>query len=256
MVCRAVSSCAIAFLLFSHSILFSVVIIGHRGASGYEPENTLRSFAKAIELGVDMIEFDVHVCASGELVIIHDDTVDATTNGSGLVAEKTLGELQALDAGAGEHIPTLREVLDLVNRRVKVDIELKGLGTAVLVAYLIDEYVQHNGWAYDDFFVTSFERDELEQFCAVCPQVQVSHIIHSFDGGDWREVLDHVITAIFVICSDEVTSEMVEYLHTRGICLYVYTVNEHAELERMRRLSVDGIFSDFPARARAVFANV
>ena len=66
-----------------------MVIIGHRGASGYEPENTLRSFAKAIELGVDMIEFDVHVCASGELVIIHDDTVDATTNGSGLVAEKT-----------------------------------------------------------------------------------------------------------------------------------------------------------------------
>jgi len=255
MVCRAVSSYAIAFLFCVHSMLNSVVIIGHRGASGYEPENTLRSFARAIELGVDMIEFDVHVCASGELVVIHDDTVDATTNGSGSVAAKTLSELSALDAGKGEHIPTLCEVLDLVNRRVKVDIELKGLGAAVLVAQCIEDYVQHKGWAYDDFFVTSFERHEIASFHDACAQVQVSHIIHSFDD-DWHEVLAHVDTAIFITCSDEVTQGMVEYLHECGICLYVYTVNEYTELERMQQLSVDGIFSDFPDRALIVFENV
>ena len=111
------------------------------------------------------------------------------------------------------------------------------------------------GWAYDDFFVTSFERDEFEQFCVAYPQVQASHIIHSFDG-EWRKVFDQITTAIFVTCSDEVTHEMVEYLHVRGICLYVYTVNEYAELKRMQQLSVDGIFSDFPDRARIVFGGV
>lgn len=252
MVCRAL---AIAFFLCAYSMLNSVIIIGHRGACGYEPENTLRSFAKAIELGVDMIEFDVHVCASGELVVIHDDTVDATTNGSGSVAEKTLFELQVLDAGKGEHIPTLREVLDLVDRRVKVDIELKGLGTAVLVAQLIEEYVSFKGWVYDDFFVTSFEGQELALFHAACPQVQVSHIIHAFED-DWHKVLAHIDTAIFVMSSDAVTQEMVEFLHERGIYVYVYTVNEYAELQRMQQLPVDGVFSDFPDRARIVFENV
>ena len=252
MVCRAITSCAIAFLFCSHVMLNSVVIIGHRGASGYEPENTLRSFAKAIELGVDMIEFDVHVCASGELVVIHDDMVDATTNGSGSVAEKTLSDLGSLDAGKGEHVPTLREVLDLVNRQVKVDIELKGIGTAVLVAQLIHDYVQHKGWVYDDFFVTSFERDELTLFHEACPHVQFSHIIHSFED-DWHKVLDQIDTAVFVTCSDEVTLEMVKFVHARGIYLYAYTVNEYAELERMQQLSVDGIFSDFPDRARIIF---
>ncbi len=252
LVCRGIISCAIAFLLCSYSILNSVVIIGHRGASGYEPENTLRSFAKAIELGVDMIEFDVHVCASGELVVIHDDTVDATTNGNGSVAEKRLSDLQILDAGKGEHIPTLCEVLDAVNRLVKVDIELKGIGTGVLVAQLIDDYVQYKNWTYDDFFVTSFERDELALFHVACPHVQISHIIHSFDS-DWHEVLGHLDTAIFVTCSNEVTQEMVEYLHELGIYLYVYTVNEYVELQRMKEIAVDGIFSDFPDRARTVF---
>lgn len=252
MVCRAI---AIAFLLCIYSMLNSVIIIGHRGASGYEPENTLRSFAKAIELGVDMIEFDVHVCASGELVVIHDDTVDATTNGSGFVAEKILSELQVLDAGKGEHIPTLREVLDLVNRRVKVDIELKGLGTADLVAQLIEEYVQYKGWVYADFFVTSFDGAELALFHAVCPQVQVSHIIHSFED-DWHDVLAHIGTAIFITCSDAVTQEMVEFLHERGIYVYVYTVNEYAELQRMQQLSVDGIFSDFPDLSAEVFSSI
>lgn len=252
MITKVINYVLTFFLCCSYTMLNSVVIIGHRGASGYEPENTLRSFAKAIELGVDMIEFDVHVCASGELVVIHDDTVDATTNGTGSVAEKTLSELRALDAGSGESIPTLREVLELVNRRVKVDIELKGLGTAVLAAQLIDEYVQHKGWTYDDFFVTSFDHDELALFCAVCPHVQASYMLHSFNG-DWRELLAQIDTAIFVTCSDEVTQEMVEFLHERGICVYVYTVNDYAELERMRQLSVDGIFSDFPDRARIVF---
>lgn len=236
-------------------MLVCVVIIGHRGASGYEPENTLRSFAKAIELGVDMIEFDVHVCASGEVVVIHDDTVDATTNGSGYISEKSLLELQSLDAGKGEHIPTLREVLDLVNRRVKVDIELKGVGTGCVVAPLVEEYVQYKGYSYNDFFVTSFKKNELAQFHVACPHVQISHIIHSCDGN-CCEVLDQVDTTIFVVCSDEVTYEVIEYAHMREIPVYVYTVNDYIALEYMKNLLVDGIFSDFPDRVQTIFSSI
>jgi glycerophosphoryl diester phosphodiesterase len=95
-----------------------VLRIGHRGAAGHEPENTLHSFEAAVQLGADMVEFDVHVCGSGELVAIHDETVDRTTDGSGAVARMNLRELKALDAGKGEKIPTLREVFFLLRGRV------------------------------------------------------------------------------------------------------------------------------------------
>ena len=126
--------------------LNAMQIIGHRGACGYAPENTHASFERAIELGVGMIEFDVQRCKSGELVVIHDLMVDRTTNGSGYVSELTLDELQKLDAGDGEQIPTLREVLDRVDQRVAVNIEIKAAGIVGGVAAIIDEYVRERKW--------------------------------------------------------------------------------------------------------------
>ncbi len=118
--------------------------IGHRGAMGYAPENTLGSFAKALELGVDGIELDVHVCKSGEVVVIHDERVDRTTNGKGQVKEMTLKELKELDAGKGERIPTLEEVLDFVDRRAFIDIELKAEGIGNSVADIVRKYIQEH----------------------------------------------------------------------------------------------------------------
>src|SRR3989338_4292016 len=102
--------------------------MGHRGAAALEPENTLRSFRKAIEIGVDYVEFDIHRCKSGELVVIHDETVDRTTNGKGFVADLTLQQLKKLDAGKGEQIPALQEVIDCCKGNVKMQIELKEPG--------------------------------------------------------------------------------------------------------------------------------
>src|SRR5260221_725361 len=107
-----------------------MLVFGHRGAMGYEPENTLRSFEKAIELGVTMIELDVFVLQDGSVVAIHDPVLNRTTNGNGIVTNKSLQEIKMLDAGKGEKIPTLQEVLDVVARRVRVNIELKGKNTA------------------------------------------------------------------------------------------------------------------------------
>ena len=148
--------------------------IGHRGAAGHAPENTQASFRKAIELGCDMTELDVHVCASGDVVVIHDETLDRTTNGKGNVSDHTLTELKQLDAGKGEQIPLLQEVLELLKDRIMLNIELKGLGTAEPV-YKI---VKKTGWSNQDLTVTSFNRDMLTEYKKPRPR-----------GADWGALL-------------------------------------------------------------------
>jgi len=121
--------------------------IGHRGAKGLEPENTLRSFSKAIDFKVDMIELDVRLTKDKKVVVIHGDKLDRTTNGRGRVKEKDLEEIKKLSAGKGERIPTLEETLDLIDKRVKVNIELKGKKIAESVSKIIDKYVKNKKWS-------------------------------------------------------------------------------------------------------------
>jgi glycerophosphoryl diester phosphodiesterase len=149
------------------------IIIGHRGASGYEPENTLKSFERAIEMGVSMIELDVHVCASGELVVIHDDTVDRTTNGEGAVSEMTWEELRPLDAGNGQRIPQLAQVFNVVDKRVAINIEIKDPKAPLLVAELIATYVKTKQWSYDHFMISSFDHELAVEFHEACPEVKI-----------------------------------------------------------------------------------
>ena len=133
---------------------------GHRGARGHEPENTLRSVRKALELGADGIEVDVYF-ADGQLVVMHDRTLGRTTNGSGFVTRKSFAYLRSLDAGRGERIPTLAEVFDTVTHRAVINVELKGPRTAAPVTALIDEYVRQRGWRYDEFLVSAFDHTQL-----------------------------------------------------------------------------------------------
>ncbi len=128
-----------------------LLCFAHRGASGHEPENTLLAVEKAIVLGADWIEVDVYA-VEGELIVIHDERLERTTNGTGCVMDKTLAYLRSLDAGKGQRIPTLREVFDCVDRRVGINVELKGPDTAGLAVSLIDEYVSHKGWNYDTVY--------------------------------------------------------------------------------------------------------
>jgi glycerophosphoryl diester phosphodiesterase len=219
--------------------------IGHRGAMGYEPENTLLSFKKAIDLGVDMVELDVYKCKAGELVVIHDDKVDRTTNGSGHVMEKTLEELKKLDAGKGEKIPMLEEVFDLINRKVVIDIELKGEDTGEAVAVLIEKYVDEKKWSYDDFLVSSFHHIELRKFHELEPKVKIGALITGIPlkYGKFAEK----IGAYSVHPSIEfIDQEFVDDCHRRNMKVFVYTVNDSDGILRMEKLGVDGIISDFP----------
>lgn len=222
-----------------------MVIIGHRGAMGYEPENTLRSFERAISFGVAMIEFDVYALKDGSLVVIHDLKVDRTTNGTGYVIDKTLEEIKMLDAGSGEKIPTLQETLNSINKRVGVNIELKGENTAALVAEVLKEYVENKGWSYEDFLVSSFNHPELQIFKRLMPEIKIGALtsIIPLDYAKYAEPLQ-----AFAIhpAIDFVNKAFVDDAHQRGFKVYVYTVNEADDYAHMKQIGVDGVFTNNP----------
>lgn len=227
--------------LFSMS---GLLCIGHRGACGHEPENTLRSVRRALELGVHGIEIDVH-CAGGELVVIHDAKLQRTTNGQGYVARKTLEELRALDAGMGERIPTLREVFETVNRAAFINIELKGKRTAAPVTALIREFVANHGWQYEDFMVSSFDRGQLR--AVKDPKIPIALLLTRptrLYGLSARRVKATAVNP----AARFVTAKFVQDAHRRGLRVFPYTVNAPGEIARLRKLGVDGVFSDFPER--------
>lgn len=155
-----------------------VLRIGHRGAAGHEPENTLRSFLRAVQLKADITELGVHLCSSGELVVIHDDTVDRTTDGSGRVGEMTFGELRALDAGKGERIPILEEVFSALQGRIAVNVELKGRGTAEPVYELINGLILSRKWRHGSILVTSFDWGMLEEIRSLSEKVRLGPLVH------------------------------------------------------------------------------
>jgi glycerophosphoryl diester phosphodiesterase len=221
--------------------------IGHRGACGYEPENTLLSFNRALQLNVDMIELDVHVCRSGEVVVIHDEKVDRTTNGKGYVVDKALDELRALDAGKGETIPTLQEVLDLVDRKARVNTELKGTGTAKPVFELLESYVGERGWSYGDFLISSFDHRELQEFRRLSGEFRIGVLIKDIPAG-FAELLARVDAYSINVFVESVSRELIDDAQRRGVKILVWTVNDTDQIERMKSLGVDGIFSNYPDR--------
>jgi glycerophosphoryl diester phosphodiesterase len=220
-----------------------VVKVGHRGAAGHEPENTLRSFRRAMELGADMVELDVHLCGSGELVVIHDETVDRTTDGTGEVAKMTLDELRVLDAGRGERIPTLQEVIDLATGRMGINIELKGLGTAEPALEHIEDAVD-KGWDRSSFQVSSFHLEELSAIRKLSKDVRTGVLFALDDGGimEFAE-LNHAYS--LNPNHRTVTPDFVSRAHERGLRIYTWTVNEAEDIARMKGLGVDGIISDY-----------
>jgi len=225
-------------------------VIGHRGACGYAPENTLASFAKAIELGVDMIEFDVQRCKTGELVVLHDVTVDRTTNGKGWVGDFTLADLKKLDAGAGEQIPTLREVLDLVMCKTRINIEIKEEGIVDDVAAIVKEYAARPEWSEGDFLISSFWHRELAAFKKIYPDVATSALFTCNPAQGVEFVLS--LGVDIVGCSIEfISKELVQSAHAHGKKIFLFTVNTPDEIRYALSLGVDGIFSNFPDRVLA-----
>lgn len=220
--------------------------LGHRGAAGHEPENTLRSVRKALELGAHGIEVDVHF-VDGQLVVIHDDTLQRTTNGHGPLTRKTFADLRSLDAGRGERIPTLAEVFDTVNRRALINVELKGPRTAAPVVAMIDGYVRHRGWRYGDFLLSSFDHEQIREARHLQPLVQIAPLINKAPP-DLAGFAERMYAWAVNVSKRCITRALVDDAHARGLKVFVYTVNEPHEIENMKSLGVDGVFSNFPER--------
>ncbi len=221
--------------------------IGHRGACGYEPENTLKSFRKALELGTDIIELDIRLCKTSEIVVIHDETVDRTTNGQGYVAALSLTELHSLDAGKGQRIPTLKEVLRLINKKIQINIEIKDPLTVEPLAQMLTEYISKRHWRYDHFLVSSFDHTCLKKLHELNPEINIGILITKIPPG--LKTLARQLNAYSInISKDYITPAFTKQMQARGHKIFVWTVDNYKTINKMKKMGVDGIASNFPDR--------
>jgi glycerophosphoryl diester phosphodiesterase len=218
-------------------------VIGHRGARSVEPENTLRALREGMRCA-DTVEVDLRLTRDGVLVIMHDATLDRTTNGHGPVRKHTLMELQRLDAGKGEKIPTFREVLDLVGRRCGLFAEIKEPGTEDLACTLIREAGNRN------VTVVSFHAAVIEQVKEYAG-IRTGLIVSGETTGPAVSALDlgaDVLLPRFSL----VTPALVTEAHREGLSLVGWTINDDAEIRRAIDLGIDGIATDNPCHTRGV----
>lgn len=221
--------------------------IGHRGAKGHLAENTLESIQKALEIGVDAIEIDVHKCASGELWVIHDFTLDRTTDGSGEIAKRPAELIKKLRIEGRYKIPLLTEVLDLIEGKCMINIELKGLNTAEPVCKIVKDKIKSGSWQYSDFIISSFQKNELfetrkldsEIPIAVLSKASVPEAIEL--GKKLKAVAIHPSLGI-------ITRDNTKLSQEAGFKVNVWTVNEREDIRRMIDFGVNGIISDYPNR--------
>lgn len=234
------------------------LLIAHRGASAHAPENTPAAFALAMQQQADGIELDVKRCASGEVVVLHDHTVDRTTNGAGAVESLTLAQLRALDAGSGERIPTLDEVLDLIEPEpgFLINIEITNYDTPRdgLEGEVV-RIVQRRGFGRRTLY-SSFNHLLVRRLASLHPDVPRA-LLYWAEGPLY---IRNVWLSPFIRHEFRhphfgmVTPQFVQAMHAARRRVNVWTVNDEADIRRMAALGVDGIIGDSPITMRRALA--
>lgn len=241
------------------------VIIGHKGASGYAPENTLASFQRAMDQGAEMIEVDVHLSKDGEIIVFHDEDVSRTTNGAGKIHEMTLAEIKELDAGSwfsdefvGEQIPTLGETIDLIHGKMGLIIDIKSRGHEFYDGFaekVVDIIVEKG--AKEWCIVQSYDQEYLEHAYAEDSTIQMKKLMM---GEDESLLLSFYLNSKSFMTNRHkhefyqtinphyktVSNRRIFRLHARGYQIYTYVVNEREDMIKMLNMAVDGIITDFP----------
>ena len=217
------------------------LVLAHRGASEECPENTLPAFERAVQLGADGVELDVQLC-EGELVVIHDEKLERTTDGRGTVAGTPLEVLRRLDAGDGARVPLLAEVLDVVAAPLLVNIELKGPGTAAPVLALLDRL----GIEPARILLSAFEHAQLEVARTQAPRWTRGALFGRLEGVDPVAAAGAVEARTAHLALRTVSAERVAALRAAGLEVLVYTVNEPEAALALRDLGVRGVFTDRP----------
>lgn len=219
-----------------------MLIIGHRGARGLEPENTLRALRRGMACA-DLVEIDLRLTRDGIPVAIHDATVDRTTDGTGPVKGYAIEDLKRLDAGEGETIPTLREVLDLIHSRAGLVVEIKEPGTEAVIASVLMDMMP------DRLFLVSFHPESVAMAKKLLPGVQAG-LIYSGATGDPVGIARSVQADIILPRWDRVSREVVEQAHDAGLLVVPWTLNTEDDFREAERLGVDGFATDDPCAAR------
>ncbi len=228
------------------SLTSGTLIIAHRGASAKEPENTLRAFRRAFEEGADGVEVDVRASSDGVLVVIHDSSVDRTTNGRGWVRAMKFSELRILDAGKGERIPTLREALELASSYgglVEVDVKVRGFEREII------EEVKRVGML-DNVFFTSLSLLALREIKRHEPRARIGPLLLTSVLAEVDPVeLALKLDASFLHLCDplDVTEELVERAHSSGLMVFAGTTDDLALLRRLVAMGVNAITPNDPS---------
>lgn len=241
------------------------LIFGHRGACAHAPENTIASFKLAIEHGADFIELDAKLSSDGEVMVIHDPTVDRTTDGNGLVNQLTLQQLKALDAGskfnekfAGEKIPTLDEVFNAVGQDVLINVELTNYKsqTDQLIPKVAD-LVKENHMEERVLF-SSFLPGNLSRMHQLLPDAPVALLcLAGFAGSFSRSVFClGVSPSIIHPYLTDVNAKYVANEHKRGRRVHTWTVNDEDDVRKMLAAGVDGLFTDDPLATRKIMESM
>ena len=231
-------------------------VIAHRGFSSAAPENTLAAVRAAIEVGADMVEIDVTLTADGQVVVIHDETVDRTSDGSGEVFRFKLAEIQTLDAGswfspafAGERIPTLDAVLAEVEGRILLNVEIKSEAVDRGIVAKVAAAIRERGMT-DQVVVSSFAPTALDQMQGAAPEIRTAVLFSQklHKGQDPVEIVNGVGASVLHIKRTRLTRKMLRRCHENGIPVGIYTVNKPRRMRRMAEKGIDAVFTDHPDR--------
>ena len=226
-----------------------VLVIGHRGARGHVAENTLASIEKAMELGVDGVEIDVFRCATGELVVFHDKTLEKLTDGVGYIEQMTLDSIKQFRVLGKEPIPTLNEVMDLIDGKIQLNIELKGTQTAILTSELLVLYFKESNWKPEDIFISSFDWNELDVFYEVNKEVAIA-VLTEDDPLDAIPIGQRLSAFAINPNFKSLTQKNIKKIQDAGFKVYPWTINEPADIKKMIEIGVDAVITDYPERIR------
>ncbi|MDP5212789.1 glycerophosphodiester phosphodiesterase family protein [Pseudoalteromonas tunicata] len=224
-------------------------IFAHRGASGNHPENTLKAIQAALEIGVDGIEVDVQSCLD-DYVIIHDSWLDRTTNGVGKVHHTNLASIKTLDAGLGQSVPTLQELLQLNSNQTLLNLELKHTFELNKLVKILDLNIANKIISPDNLLISSFDHHQLKWMKQQLPWLKIGALTSSIPLH--YATFAQELNAFSVhVDKDFVNADFVKDAHARGLEIYAYTVDKYEDVKKLHQLDIDGIFSNFPSNTKS-----
>jgi len=229
-------------------------VIAHRGASGHEPENTLLAIDAAMQMNVDAIEVDIHL-VEDKLIVIHDRWLHKTTNGQGRISDKGFEEIRRLDAGKGQKVPTLWEVLALVNGRCDLNIELKAVKNVEPVLAMLSDAIEQLDFHPGQFLISSFNHHLLKEIKRIDASWRIGALTAS-NPLTYAEFAENLGAFSVHIDVDFIDQTFVDDAHYRGLKVFVYTVDQEDDIKDLVAMEVDGIFTNYPTRSLVKIAHL